>query len=134
METGENDRVEDRAVTRYETVGAMADAGLGRQEIAQRLGIAVGTVANCLYRWRHPDQHLRIHRDNQRRRYAGKARSEGVPQGKHRQGSARAYGRDDAAILHDFDSGMSFSEVAKKHGVTRNVVAGIVNRRPEARA
>lgn len=46
----------------------------------------------------------------------------------------RQYTYDPAAIISAVDAGKSYAEVARLFGIaSRNVVAGVMNRRPEAR-
>lgn len=56
-----------------------------------------------------------------------------APEGRN-NGSQKMYDYDPAKIIAAVDGGLSYGDAAKKFGLTRNVVAGIMNRRPEARA
>jgi predicted Rdx family selenoprotein len=60
------------------------------------------------------------------------ARRNGLPSGRHRS-NKRAFTYDADKIRALVDLGFSYRQAAKAFNVTKNVVAGVMNRRPEAR-
>lgn len=75
------------------------------------------------------DAMLKYRRD----RWNDWARKQGISSGKNK-GSKRAFVYDANKIRALVDSGFSYRETANMFNVTKNVVAGVMNRRPEARA
>ena len=66
---------------------------------------------------------------------AAKRRCAGVPVGPYRGGGKRSHVVDPAKVIAAVDAGLSYGQAAQKFGLrSRNVVAGMVNRRRKGQA
>lgn len=100
-------------------IDALLSQGLNSHVIAERLGCPLHYVSSIkrFGGWDARKKHMNANRWRWRRSTGSK-----------RPDLIEKY----APIIAAVDSGLSYSQVAKKFGITRNAVAGIMNRRPEA--
>ena len=106
----------------------LLDQGMQPSKIASRLGVSKRYVYGVRECGSYEGFLARS-----RSRYHRVARDLGIRQGRHRLSSARAYNYDADAIRAAVDDGATYGEAAKQFGVTRSVVAGLINRRPEGK-
>lgn len=107
---------------RADMVLQMQKAGMNKEEIAHSLGIKVSSVKN--YSWTARNWERKRARAERLRRSRGVRPITDIV----REDKVRA------TIIAAVDAGLSYAAVARKFGLkSRNVVAGIVSRRPESR-
>lgn len=108
-------------MSKAQQIEALLAQGLGPAEVARRLGIHASSVSRVKV---HGYAGALKYDAELRRRRGGRSRSE-------QRASTLA---KNAPIIAAVDAGMTYAAVAEKFGLkSRNVVAGIVNRRAEGR-
>lgn len=112
---------------RYELIFRSLQSGKTPDEVAREFGITRDSVHSAAYYARDPDRARKKNRDSceRARRRQGMASRE-----QQKEQTAKRY----EPIIAAVDAGLTYAAVARKFGLkSRNVVAGIVSRRPESR-
>ena len=112
---------------KYEQVAILMERGLSVEDIMREMGVSRSVVHSLCHYARHTEHRRRYNRahDEKWRRKMGLLTKE-----ERRQ----ALEEKNRPIIEAVDAGLSYTQVAQKFGLkSRCVVAGIMNRRPEAR-
>lgn len=122
-------------MTKLEQVRRLLDAGLSTADIIKATGFRARDVYTLAWCVRNPEKYkARYIRSGAR--FRAKERAARIAAGRPSRDEIIAEAeKRNAPIIAAVDAGYSYSEVARQFGLkSRNCVAGVMSRRPEARA